>query len=266
MALLPFADARRRRALWTDPARTIRTLEAFARTEADGGRDISMAARRVAVPELGAHLERHAEDERRHAELFRRRAAELRERQGGLAVPKGSGERVYELRSASGYVSTEGEVALNEHGFFGFGQIDELGEVAYVAMLHVAEKNAAAEFSAHHAALTHDPETRAIFAAILKDEKYHVAYTGTFLDRWKKSGRGAEVKSALSAARGSRLIGRLKRTGLRAGARVGRIQLWLLYYTLFAPVGLIASRSGKAPAWAEPAGAAEGADEARSPY
>src|SRR5262245_12931322 len=66
------------RRVWRDPARKLRTLESFARTEEDGGRDIAGASRRVTDAELAGHLQRHAVDERRHADLFRRRAAELR--------------------------------------------------------------------------------------------------------------------------------------------------------------------------------------------
>ena len=60
----------RSRAVWANPARTLLTLDRFARTEADGGRDIASAARRLGGPELRKHLDRHAGDEMRHAQLF----------------------------------------------------------------------------------------------------------------------------------------------------------------------------------------------------
>ncbi|HTE04892.1 MAG TPA: hypothetical protein VK824_01765, partial [Planctomycetota bacterium] len=75
--------AARSRGVWRDRARTLLTLESFARTEADGGRDIGAAARRVVDRELAGHLQRHAADELKHAELFRRRAAQLRA-EGGV--------------------------------------------------------------------------------------------------------------------------------------------------------------------------------------
>ena len=74
---MPLLDFSRARAAWSDPERKLKTLESFARTEADGGRDIVAAQRIVRDAELRGHLERHAADELRHAELFHRRAAEL---------------------------------------------------------------------------------------------------------------------------------------------------------------------------------------------
>jgi len=56
------------------------------------------------------------------------------------------------------------------------------GDVAYVAMLHVAEKRAARLFRRMSAATRHDPETNRIFEEILKDERFHVAYTKKALE------------------------------------------------------------------------------------
>src|SRR5258705_1162715 len=75
MSLLAFSRAA---SAWADPVRKLKTLESFARTEEDGGRDIAAALKVVRDPEARKHLERHAKDEIRHANLFRGRAAELR--------------------------------------------------------------------------------------------------------------------------------------------------------------------------------------------
>src|SRR5262245_53841853 len=81
MSLLQrFSPSRRRyRRVWNDPVRKRAALELFARTEAEGARDVAAAVARTKDPWLRTHVERHAQDEGRHAEMFRRRAAELAE-------------------------------------------------------------------------------------------------------------------------------------------------------------------------------------------
>jgi hypothetical protein len=236
--------------VWADPVRTHRTLLSFAETEADGGKDLSRAARRVADSELRAHLERHARDEMRHAELFRQRAAEVA---AEARLPLAAGDapdRPCDLSRA------RPGLELDAHGFFNAGRIDELGELEYVAMLHVAERNAAQLFAAHRDVLAPHSPTRALFEEILRDEKYHVAYTRTFLDKWRRQGRGAEVDRALGAARGARWLGAWKRFGLRSAAGFSRTVLLVLYWTLIAPFGLFSRRRPLPSGWQ--AGAAAG--------
>ncbi len=252
------SNRRALRALWADPLRKIRTLDSFSKTEEDGGLDLSAAARCVGDPELRRSLELHAADERRHAELFRTRAAELRSQTAALPEPSQETLRAYDL--ARGRSSSEQDA----HGFFTAGLCDELGEVAYVAMLHVAEKRAAALFADHHAAVD-DEKTRAIFAEILVDEKFHISYTGNFLKRWKKEGRGSEVKAALRRAKGSRFIGAWKRFGVRSAGSFGRAVLWILYWTLLLPFGL-AAKGRVAPAGWQARTATSGGDPLRSQY
>jgi hypothetical protein len=130
---------------------------------------------------------------------------------------------------------------------------DELGEVAYVAMLHVAEQRAADLFARHSAALHDDADTRAVFDSILKDEKFHISYTKKTLERWRAAGRGAEVKAGLRRARGSRFLGAWKRLGARAAGSFGRVALWLLYWTLLLPFSLLAARRPPPAQWRTPA-------------
>jgi rubrerythrin len=227
----------RSRRVWRDPARKLRTLESFARTEEDGGRDIAGASRRVTDAELAGHLQRHAVDERRHAELFRRRAAELRTARAGAGeVADPAADRAWDL--SRGRASTE----MDSHGFYTLGLLDELGEVPYVAMLHVAECRAAALFRVHHDLTRDDPPTAAVFEDILRDENYHVAWTAAMLKRWREEGRDEEVARALKAARASRFMGAWKRAGIRAAGNLGRLSMLLLYVTLLLPFGLLASR------------------------
>ncbi len=244
MSWNPLSARPRWRELWSDPERAIRTLESFSQTEADGARDIRAAAERTADPWLKEHFLRHAADEQKHADLFRRRARELR--QAHPEVTLGEQEKRFDL------AQSRSQNDVNAHGFLLAGLMDDLGEVPYVAMLHVAEQKAEALFRTQVAATADDPETRAIFEEILKDELYHVSYTKTALDQWKKAGRGREVTDALQNARGKRFLSAWKRFGIRAAGNFGRLLLIVCYWTVLLPFALIA-RLGKPRAeWKAP--------------
>lgn len=245
MRLLRSLEARKNRAVWRDSERKHLTLESFARTEEDGGKDLLVAARRTSDPELAKHLERHAADEVKHAELFRRRAAEVRAEIAGGAHAE-LPDKPYDLTRGRG-----GQV--DAHGFFSAGLIDELGEVDYVAMLHVAEMRAAQVFEMHRELARDDERMRAIFDEILKDEKYHCAYTRKFLDQWRSDGREREVKQALKNARGSRFMGAWKRLGLRSAAGLSKLLLYALYWTVLAPFGLGSRRARTSSGWRDSA-------------
>lgn len=242
---LPFSERRRCRAVWADPARKARTLESFSQTEANGGADIAAAAKRATNPDLRGHLQRHALDEVRHAEMFRSRAVALH----AAGVGKGRGTGLAER--ASNLSTSPAEGGFDAHGFLPGSSIDEVGDVVYVARLHVAEKEAARLFALHRDLNRKDPETAAIFESILKDEKYHVSWTGTFLERWRREGRSREVKEALSEAKGSRLLGAWKRLGVRSGAGFGRVTMFIFYYTLAVPFALISRRKHQALEWTD---------------
>lgn len=246
-------DLYRNRSVWTDPNRSWRTLEGFAATEEDGGRDLVAAASRVADFELREHLLRHADDELRHARLFRERAAEIQADCGSASSSSEAPDKPYDLsRGRKG-------VEMDAHGFFNAGLFDELGEVDYVAMLHVAEERAAYLMEVHRELNKEDERTAAMYDEILKDEKYHIAYTGRFLERWREDGRGGEVDAAMKAARSSRFLGAWKRLGLRSAAGFGRVLLYVFYWTLCLPFGLGASRSSQRGGWRE-VGALNGND------
>ncbi len=229
------------RAVWSSPTRKRATLELFARTEADGGRDVASAARRTRDPWLRERFLRHASDEERHSNLFRERAAALEALEAGRAGAAGALERAFELDPS--------RADLDSHGFLRAGMYDELGEVAYVAMLHVAELRAAALFRLHRDLLDADRGTQAVFVSILRDEAYHDAYTGEALKRWRAAGRGREVKRALESARGARFLGALRRAGTRAANSLGRTLLLVLQVTLLLPAAWIARRHRPRGGW-----------------
>lgn len=246
MAINDLLARSRYRAAWSDLNRKVRTLESFSKTEADGGRDIAAAALRIADEELRGHLERHARDEERHAEMFRRRALDLRVEHGLALDDGGDPDKLYDM--GRGRPETE----VDAHGFYTVGLLDELGEVPYLAMLHVAEQRAEYLFDLHSSLLADDPKTREVFTNILKDEKYHVAYTGRILEKWRKEGRGLEVKRSLRAARESRFLGAWKRLGLRSAGGLARFLLMGMYWTLLLPFGLGASRRRAASGLRDP--------------
>jgi hypothetical protein len=237
----------RQRKVWADPYRKYRTLLSFSETEEDGGKDLVRAGRRVSDPDLRKHIERHSTDEVRHADLFRRRAAEVAsENNIPIGGTDGGADKRYDLAGARKGVD------VDAHGFMNAGLIDELGELEYVAMVHVAECKAAELFAIYRDMNARDAATKAIFEEILKDEKYHVAYTKTFLDKWRKQGRGAEIDKALKKAKGSRLMGAWKAFGLRSASGFAHVVLFTFYWTLLAPFGLL-SRGGKgAGGWRKP--------------
>lgn len=242
----------RSRGVWKHPVRRLRTLVSFAETEADGGRDLIKAAGRVSDPDLREHLLRHAEDEERHAGLFRASADELRSELAGADGDE-QPDKPYDLSRGRG-----GEV--DAHGFFTGGMIEEMGEVRYVAMLHVAEQRAADIFAVHHRLNEARPELAGVFESILKDEKYHVAYTGRFLERWRRAGREREVEEALREARSSRFLGAWKRLGIRSAGGFGRVVLYVLYWTALVPFGLIGRTTRTRDGWRDGQGAASESD------
>lgn len=237
----------RYRAMWADPVRKVRTLESFGTTEDDGGRDLLAASRRVTDPELLHHILRHAKEEMGHAELFRRRAAELR-------AESRSDESVRDELSdkSSSMMRARGDVEVDGHGFYDGSMLDSMGEVAYVAMVHVVEKRAHETFKLHMACIQDDPETEEMFRRVSQDEKYHISYTGKILDRWRTEGREREVNAALKEAKRSSFLGAWKRLGVRSGAGFGKVLMWVFYWTLLLPVGIFSKGRKFAEGWQEP--------------
>ena len=244
MNLLDHFRMPRYRAMWSDPVRKVRTLESFGSTEDDGGRDLLAASRRVTDPELLHHILRHAKEEMEHGELFRLRAAELRaESQASGAIREDFSDK------GSSLLRARGDVEVDGHGFYDGGLFDSLGEVAYVAMVHVVEQRALDTFELHEACVQDDPKTLALFKRLASDEKYHISYTGQILDRWRAEGREREVNAALKEARRSTFLGAWKRLGVRSGAGFGKALMWLFYWTLLLPMGLIARKRKPVQGW-----------------
>lgn len=155
---------------WRRPSARLRE---FAETEAFGSTDLTRAASRVDDAWVRRQLVRHAEDETRHAALLGEHADARPTQPLGAAL---AGE-------------TESRPALD---------VDGLGEVGFLAFVHVSERRAAEEFARARAA---NQENAEVFDAILADERRHVAWTGHALERLREQGRGAEVDASLARER-----------------------------------------------------------------
>ena len=151
--------------VWSDRDRRLRKLLTFADVETDGGRDILRAAEVTPDPLLRRLYIEHAIDELHHGDLFRQR--------GSALVRAGRYGR---------------RVLLDSHPLPGGHGLDDLsieGEPDYrlLAFLHVAEKAAAGRFAIYRELVDDDPQTRAVFEEILRDEVFHMNYTYTQLAR-----------------------------------------------------------------------------------
>src|SRR5262245_37136839 len=153
------------RSLRRDSARRARKLLAFARTEAEGGRDIARAAEVTRDGLLRRLYIRHALDEQRHADLFAARGRGLLGALGGPPPPRG------ELAWLA-----PGERGLDDL------RVEEHTDASLLAFLHLSEKAAAGRFALYREVIT-DAETAAVFARVLKDEEFHMTYTRTQLER-----------------------------------------------------------------------------------
>ena len=210
------------RFVWRDPARRARKLLDFAKTEADGGRDLIRAAELTPDPVLRRLYTVHAADEERHAQLFRDRGTELLR-----ALPDPS-----LAKSGMNWIAP-GERGLDDL------RVDQKSDAALLAFLHLSEKTAAGHFAAYVGALRDDPSTAAVFREILQDETFHMNYTLAQLNRVAAERR----RGYLWRAR----MGRLWKAYLRIMAAIagviGAVFLTLQYFILIPPFAFLAKRA-----------------------
>ena len=151
--------------VWSDPDRRIRKLLLFGEVETDGGRDILRAAEITPDPLLRRLYLEHAIDELHHGDLFRERGQAL-------------------LRTRAGTAKTffNGTPLPGGHGLDDL-RVEDESDPRLLAFLHVAEKAAAGRFEIYRDCVADDPETRAIFEEILRDEVFHMNYSYAQLNR-----------------------------------------------------------------------------------
>jgi hypothetical protein len=151
--------------VWADAHRRAHKLLQFAETEADGGRDIARAAELTHDALLRRLYLRHASDELRHADMFRKRGstmlASLSRRSAGVQA---------------------NWLAPGERGLDDL-KVDGEKDDTLLAFLHLSERAAAMRFAIYREVLAGDPDTRAVFETILRDEAFHMNYTRKQLER-----------------------------------------------------------------------------------
>ena len=197
--------------VWRSPRWAARLLFSFAHAEAGSRLDLLAAARLTPSGARRALYLKHALDETRHAQLFALRSAELR---GKAGLP------------SLGFVRPDSE-ALYER----------LGELGFLAFVHRGEQRGRRQFESYrgHFARTGDDRMRALFDAVLVDERRHEAYTGALLQEIAGDARGA--RRALRAA----ALWEAWRTWRRAGRVVaGTVYggAMSVLYLLLAPLGM----------------------------
>jgi rubrerythrin len=201
--------------LWRDAAARGRRLLRFAEVEADGGRDLVRAAELTPDTVLRRLYLAHARDEHRHAELFRER---------GLALLHGQSA----LRGAAGFEPhwlTPGERGLDDL------RVEQQDDATLLAFLHLSERAAARDFAVYSAALSRDPETRAVFENVLRDETFHMTYTAAQLKRVAPATHGR----LLWSARFNRLWKSFLRFMSGIANLMGTTMLLIQYFVLLPP-------------------------------
>ena len=138
-------------------ARTAKQLFTFALAEQESMLELRAAAAKCTSPGRSAMYLRHALDEERHATMFAAHAAEIRRSLGkpSWGHPRTGCERLFE----------------------------RLGEPGFLAFVHRGEARGRAQFEAYERFFTgrSDDKLRALFAALIGDERGHETYTRALL-------------------------------------------------------------------------------------
>lgn len=214
--------------VWADSDRRLRKLLTFADVETDGGRDILRAAEVTPDPLLRRLYLEHAIDELHHGDLFRERGAAL-----------------FRARRRARRVLLGGNPLPGGHGLDDL-RIDGQPDHTLLAFLHVAEKSAAGRFTIYRELVDDDPQTRAIFEEILRDEVFHMNYTYKQLTRVSPDRYHRHVWHA----RTKRLWNRYLRVAAAIAAVLGNLVLALVYFVVLPPFAWLARRAERR----EPAG------------
>lgn len=184
--------------LWITPRQQVTHLARFAEVERSSATDMRLAARLTTSPERAAMYMRHAADETRHTQLFLDQARRIAATAGlpAPATPQGECEGLFE----------------------------RLGETAFLAFVHRAERRGRQQFEIHQHTLQERRATElaVLFAQIIQDERHHERYSQQLLE--------AQTNNADAAQRELRAIARWEQW--RAFRRLGRHTSTGLYTVL----------------------------------
>ena len=189
---------------WRRNEDVARRLAGFAATEAGSALDMLKAAELCDDPTARRLFFRHALDEARHAQLFQRAAHRL--------SPEASRWSDYAVIHATRQ-----------------NLLATMGFVRFLAFVYIAESKAAEQFDALRKRFADQPEIAELFETVLKDERFHVAYSKHLLDELSRRGRSREVRAALRAVRWGGAWQAWRRAGRRIGDVIARGMLLTLY-------------------------------------
>ena len=211
--------------VWRTPARSARKLLGFSATEAGSALDMLRAAELETDPRLRRLFFQHAVDESRHAALFRAAADTIEDA----------------LEDAASVVAPAySSVHATRQNLY-----ENLGRTRFLAFVNLAEREGQCHFAELARHFKPHPELGPLFAEIEKDERFHVAYSATTLDRLRADGNRREVRRAVVGVRWTRAREAWRRAGRQLGDLVTRVGLAALFFTVL-PVFALAH------AWFEP--------------
>jgi rubrerythrin len=185
--------------VWKKEERIAEKLLDFAATESGSALDMFAAAELTADPKLRRLFFRHALDEAKHARMFERAAKTL------VRSPK--------ARRWSSIHATRQNL------------YKELGEVDFLAFVHLAEKAGEAHFRALAEHFRDRKDLSDLLARIAKDEVFHVRYS----ERALRERHPDRAERALIATRARGLWQAWRRQGRVIGDLVGRSVLHLVF-------------------------------------
>ena len=225
--------------VWRVPGHGARKLYGFARAEQGSRIDLLQAAQRTPSLARRALYLRHALDETRHARMFWRRSTELllAEQREPFTAPVADTEALFA----------------------------RLGEVRFLAFVHRGERRGRQQFElyARHFGARGDARTRALFEAILTDERRHESYTRELLVELVGGERAARRELGRAAA------WEAWRTWRRAGRAVAGAVYALAMtaiYLVAGPIAAIGARFRRRRSrWQLEAAAPPAADPAADP-
>lgn len=206
---------------WRIPGRPARFLAQFSQAERGSAYDMLAAAELTERREMRRKYLEHALDESAHSRVFRDRAQAL-----------GMGRKDSALIDI-GY--------LHEHGIVG-GQtlFERLGELDFLAFIHVAEGQALEQFEVYKRRGLVDPVTQTQLDQIRKDELFHMTYSGAELDGYRRAGRTTEVRRAIWGVHWRRVKEKWLAFSRRIGDVVSGVWLLLMYTFVVGPFRLLA--------------------------
>ncbi len=223
---------------WRSDRALAEHLRGFSATEAGSALDMLKAAELETDPRLRTQFFRHALDEARHAEMFRRAASDL---DGGGATR----DDTLVIR------------ATRQNLFAKYGL------VRFLAFVFLSERRAARTFEVLRRRYADRPEIEALFGAVLKDERFHVAYSQAALASLAKAGRASEVRLALWSIRIEGALAAYKRVGRVASDALARALSAALYFVVLPVFVLLERRRPAETGWQAPRALAASLDDAR---